>query len=256
MHVCSRPSDQHPDRNEDAYVLAAEHGVAAVLDGIGGHHGGHEASHVAAQALAQMIDSQPVTRTWATSAAWHARRVLLAARVYMGLPDMGTTLTLAVRHDNELTIFHVGDSRAWWWDGCTLTCLTADHGPLHNQRRQAVVDARDQMRMQAMLDEIDVPTQLPEALLPAYLCRNRLYSELGAQKTDFELYRIPLDTPGWLLLTSDGIHDNLRTSEMEEILAGSLDAEALVDAASKRAASDHPRAKPDDMTAVLLQCEE
>lgn len=57
-----------------------------------------------------------------------------------------------------------------------------------------------------------------------------------------------------LILTSDGIHDNLTTDEMENCLRGNEQTEIsrIVSSAEARSNSAHIRAKPDDMTAAIL----
>jgi serine/threonine protein phosphatase PrpC len=60
-----------------------------------------------------------------------------------------------------------------------------------------------------------------------------------------------------LVLTSDGIHDNLMDSEIGGLLARHLDVEeaarALVTAARRRSEEmDHVRSKDDDLTALVV----
>ena len=58
-----------------------------------------------------------------------------------------------------------------------------------------------------------------------------------------------------MLLTSDGVHDNLTTWEISDIVAATkLEdlSNTLVDAAIERSVSGKGRAKPDDVTAVVL----
>ena len=96
--------------------------LAAVADGLGGHHAGDVASSVAIEE-AVSAGGTPEERVRAANDAIRGR-VLRDPR----LAGMGTTLTLAeLRPDGEVTLAHVGDSRAYRWHAGRFKQLTVDH---------------------------------------------------------------------------------------------------------------------------------
>ncbi|MDE0709802.1 MAG: serine/threonine-protein phosphatase [Acidimicrobiia bacterium] len=96
--------------------------MVAVADGMGGHHGGDVASSLAIKAAARRVGT-PEERVRAANDAI-MERVLEDPR----LAGMGTTLTVAeLRPDGEVTLGHVGDSRAYRWRAGRFEQVTIDH---------------------------------------------------------------------------------------------------------------------------------
>ncbi len=131
-------------RNEDSFVLAPEHGIVVVADGMGGHPGGDVASRIAARATADALvralanGSPPADRANVTpdtrERAMHDsvlvghEAVLARSRAEPRLSGMGTT-TSALALDpggTGYTIGNVGDSRVYLFADGTLTQLTRD----------------------------------------------------------------------------------------------------------------------------------
>jgi serine/threonine protein phosphatase PrpC len=121
------------------------------------------------------------------------------------------------------------------------------------------IDEGERDRLSQLLDETAdlhaLEDQQEKIAVAAFLRRNQLWSELGTPEGDISTIT---DTPRSninILLTSDGIHDNLRFSEIQEFLQNEpLESvcEILSKAAYIRSNSEDLRAKPDDMTCVLL----
>ena len=89
--------------------------------------------------------------------------------------------------------------------------------------------------------------------------RGSLRQALGDEEIDVRSSRKPIDLENGdkVLLTTDGINDNLTDIEIAEIMAGSspaqMAAERLVAKAKERSLdTGHPRAKPDDITAIVM----
>jgi PPM family protein phosphatase len=116
----------HPGRrrrqNEDAYVVAPP--LFAVADGMGGAKAGEIASRLAAAAVreeeAERVDVRELIRE-------ANRRIWERARDDAAAAGMGTTMTVALVEDEEVTIGHVGDSRAYRLREGVLEQLTQDH---------------------------------------------------------------------------------------------------------------------------------
>ena len=112
--------------NEDALVLSPP--FFAVADGMGGARAGEVASSLAAGVFGEELDSGEAPETQLTRIAQEAnRRIFELAATDESHRGMGTTLTAAKVHDDEVSLGHVGDSRAYLLRDGVLEQLTRDH---------------------------------------------------------------------------------------------------------------------------------
>mgnify|MGYP000347796274 CR=1 FL=1 len=121
--------------NEDSYFAAAP--LFAVADGMGGAQAGEVASKIAAEAF------EPAERRSDSPEAFLRQIAQDANRRIHGLSQhdstrsgMGTTLTAALLEGDEISLGHVGDSRAYRFRDGELTLLTSDHSLVEELRRQ------------------------------------------------------------------------------------------------------------------------
>jgi PPM family protein phosphatase len=116
----------HPGRrrrqNEDAFVVAPP--LFAVADGMGGAKAGEIASRLAAAAVREEEGERADVGELIREAN---RRVWERARDDASAAGMGTTMTVAFVEDGQVTIGHVGDSRAYRLREGVLEQLTEDH---------------------------------------------------------------------------------------------------------------------------------
>jgi serine/threonine protein phosphatase PrpC len=112
--------------NEDAYVC--EPPLFAVADGIGGAQAGELASRLAATALRETGADGADPRRHVDALIQEAnRRVYERQTSDASASGMGTTITVALLHDDLVWIGHVGDSRAYLIRNGELEQLTEDH---------------------------------------------------------------------------------------------------------------------------------
>jgi serine/threonine protein phosphatase PrpC len=112
--------------NEDAYVC--EPPLFAVADGIGGAQAGELASRLAATALRETGADGADPRRHVDALIQEAnRRVYERQTSDASASGMGTTITVALLHDDMVWIGHVGDSRAYLIRDGELEQLTEDH---------------------------------------------------------------------------------------------------------------------------------
>jgi serine/threonine protein phosphatase PrpC len=113
-------------RNEDAYVIAPP--LFAVADGMGGAQAGEIASKLAATALEDTDSGSLSGRERVVSLIQEANtRVYERSNADPSASGMGTTMTVALVEGREVTIGHVGDSRAYVARDGRLEQLTEDH---------------------------------------------------------------------------------------------------------------------------------
>jgi PPM family protein phosphatase len=131
--------------NEDSIAADAEIGLAVLADGMGGYNAGEVASGIAVELIktemkksltgrrpgdvngqdAEKLITEHSTR--ANAAIYHASQ---SQPQYSG---MGTTLVVALWHDNKVSVGHIGDSRLYRLRAGALEQVTRDHSLLQEQ---------------------------------------------------------------------------------------------------------------------------
>lgn len=137
--------------NEDNITADAEAGFVILADGMGGYNGGEVASGIAVTMLADGMKSalraaQPEQEAGQlikgevekTNAA-----IFRAAQSQPQFSGMGTTLVLALFHDNRITIAHIGDSRLYRYRQEKFEQITRDHSLLQEQIDSGMVSRED-----------------------------------------------------------------------------------------------------------------
>lgn len=152
--------------NEDSYYVRSP--LFVVADGMGGAQAGEVASGLAVDAFKEPLDesADPEPRM-----AEAVRRANLAIHEKSNSGDefqgMGTTITALLLGDDELTIAHVGDSRAYRVRGGELTRLTRDHSLVGEMvRRGAITEAEAEVHPQRSIltralgpeDDVEIDT--------------------------------------------------------------------------------------------------
>ena len=113
--------------NEDDLFAAADAGLFAVADGMGGARAGEVAAKAAVEQLAALEQKEVGERELATVVEEANRRIHELSQSDEALAGMGTTMTAVSVGDGEVAIAHVGDSRAYRLRGDELERLTHDH---------------------------------------------------------------------------------------------------------------------------------
>ena len=248
---------RHPHSNEDRVLCDPERGVAAVFDGIGGAAGGELAARAACGAMAMALDRLPAQdrldgrRRWLAAALESGERAIaLSRRLHADAPGQGTTVIAAALAGATLLTACVGDSRAYRVRGGLLELIADEHEGVIP--RPSMADLIDRVRSAEDLDSG------PKDLGWAFMHRNIIGASLG--DGDRATPREHQVAPGDLIvLTSDGVHDNLAHEELESILTDDAyrGPQALAAAVVRRAQQrsleqNHVRAKDDDITCAIL----
>ncbi|HVI02763.1 MAG TPA: protein phosphatase 2C domain-containing protein [Enhygromyxa sp.] len=236
IHSFGRSITGRRRRNEDAFLLAPETGVFAVLDGMGGYDGGDVASSIAAQTITQFyaaLAADPEA-TWPyaldigktiaqnrVDAAIRLANRRIRERRDQQLGSMGSTVALMSVVGSRGVLGHLGDSRIYRLRGRQLLQLTCDHS-LYEQLRAGGLE-------------------LPP--LSEFLHANVITRALGPCEDEHpELAEIELELGDRFLLCTDGLSGVLEPDAIATLLAfGTCQqaCDALIDAAYEAGSRDN-----------------
>jgi protein phosphatase len=218
--------------NEDAVL--AQPPVFVVADGMGGAQAGEVASKIAVDAFAEGLPEHgsPAERL-ATVALTANRRIYELSRTESERAGMGTTLTAAYLGETDLSIAHVGDSRAYLLRDGELTRLTQDH---------------------SLMAELIKRGKLTEEEAADHPQRSIITRALGPEpEVTVDTWTYPVRAGDIILLCSDGLTSMISEAQIKEILSSNqgLDraAQALIDEANRAGGRDN-------ITVILFRLEE
>jgi len=278
------PCERHPERNEDSIVVDERSGLAAVFDGVGGSAAGQIASQTAVRAthegwrrvLEQLQKKRKVYDLLDNPGEDFLCSVLeslvqsaddlvrTAGAQRAGTDDLATTVAMAAvcrePRTRGYTLFyaHVGDSRVYLQrENEPLKRLTNDDGLLAKLVENQVVRDGDAHR----IDQAMRADQLSDMEFSYFRLRGGITQALGGPvPPTIHTADIPVIPGDRILLCTDGIHDNLTDEEIQDILRNSprtSTARLLVEHSLRRSRQERSvtvRAKPDDMSAVVMTC--
>lgn len=282
----SVPCERHPESNEDRILVEPQSGIAAVFDGVGGSAAGEIASSTASRSAIEgwkqqlrhihnqnhhnapafledcsNLDLCAVLEQLITEAD---EQVRTSGAQQAGTDDLATTVAMAAlcrhvgKNNYTLVYAHVGDSRVYLLRGQEpLKRLTSDDGLLAKLVENQLMDESQAQKIdQAMRAE-----DLTDAEYNYFRLRGGITQALGGpHPPTIHVDTTEISAGDRVLLCTDGIHDNLTDEEIEHILRSSprnSAARALVDYSVLRSHEERPftiRAKPDDMSAIVLTC--
>ena len=260
----SRPSERHPEHNEDAILVLESQKAAGVFDGMGGHQGGEAAANLARDYCFEALKTLPQDLS-IKEAKESLEKILKEADQMVseaGQEDpsdekRGTTASLVkICEDKELgrvaVIGNVGDSRVYiHHPGEMLEQVTVDDSEI----LEVAENEKKTRLMQLKLSQVTDLSRLTSTEERLFKSREKITQCLG-HSAEPKIYLKNLNPGEKIIITSDGIHDNLTHQEMSKILNLIADSQqavkTLIEAALKRSREEHPRAKPDDTTAVIM----
>ena len=280
----SMANERHPTRNEDSILTDEMTGLFAVFDGVGGSAAAEIASQTAVKATTQtwrgMLRQYQRRRKGYTmledcemydTAAMLERLVLEADEQVRtegaqraGTDDLATTVALAAfckqpgTNHYAMVSAHVGDSRIYLLRGEEpLQRLTSDDGFLTKLIENQIINEQHALR----IDQAMRVNQLTDIEYRYFRLRGGITQALGGPIAPIvHINKLTIKPGDRILLCTDGIHDNLTDEEIESILRNNprtSTARVLVEYSRKRSREDYTktiRAKPDDMSAIVLTC--
>lgn len=275
--------ERHPERNEDSILMDEHSGLAAVFDGVGGSAAGEIASQTAVRSTRKgwkrllwqiqkghknsfledcgKADLCAILEQLISEADEQVRS---EGAQRAGTSDLATTVAMAVLcrqpgiRGYTLVYAHVGDSRIYLSRANEpLKRLTSDDGLLAKLVENQVVNETDALR----IDQAMRADQLSDTEYSYFRLRGGITQALGGpQPPTIHVNQVSVYPGDRILLCTDGIHDNLIDEEIEEILrtaARTSAARLLIEQSVKRSHEQRDttvRAKPDDMSAIVMTC--
>lgn len=246
---CAQSIGKQRDHNEDSLFTfsattggeasTAPLGLYIVADGMGGHQFGEVASSAAIRTMANYIlkrfhtylinpsegMEEPLQEMMRAAITEAQRAVTQAA------PGSGTTLTAALVLGQQMTIGHVGDSRAYAvrTDG-RIEALTRDH---------------------SLVKRLEELGQISSDEAAAHPQRNVLYRALGqGEILEPDIFTTPFPQPGYLLICSDGLWSVLPDDNLNRLVTA---APTLQEACQSLVEAANHAGGPDNISAVLVQ---
>ena len=218
--------------NEDSYFAQAP--VFAVADGMGGAQAGEVASRIAAGAFEKGVDEGASAEGQLEEIAQGANREIHdLAQKDSSRAGMGTTLTAALVHDDEVALGHVGDSRAYVLRDGELKRLTKDHSLVEELRRQG---------------------RLTEEQAEEHPQRSIITRALGPEpEVNVDTMTFAAKDGDVFLLCSDGLTTMVTDEEIQSIM---LEARSLRSAVNKLVDAANSRGGRDNITAVAFRVAE
>src|SRR5215216_4531135 len=187
--------------NEDSYFARAP--LFAVADGMGGAQAGEVASRIAAGAFERgsLNSDEPAEGQLEQIAQAANREIHQLAQKDSSRAGMGTTLTAATVRDDEVSLGHVGDSRAYVLRDGQLKRLTKDHSLVEELRRQG---------------------RLTEEQAEEHPQRSIITRALGPEPSvNVDTMTFPAKDGDVFLLCSDGLTTMVSDDQIRQILAES-----------------------------------
>jgi protein phosphatase len=227
-------------QNQDHGGAFPDLGLFVVADGMGGHRGGETASAMAVETIAASIQEAERQPDWkpaeaianAIQAANHAIHGRAIDEV--NLQGMGTTTTALLFRGKELTIGHVGDSRAYYFRPEAIWQLTRDHSLVAEKLRAGLI-TREQMKTDRM--------------------RNVITRSVGFEPdVNVEVYEMTVQPGDIFLICSDGLSGLLEDSDLlSTIQRNLLSGNDIQRAVTELIEGANERGGDDNITAVMIQ---
>lgn len=213
-------------------------GLFIVADGMGGHRSGEVASALSIRSVAARLSADPILQLFELNGSVDSRPLQDLVRqalqdanqaVVNKVPGGGTTLTIALVLGNQMTIGHVGDSRAYILTQHETKVVTRDH---------------------SLVNRLVELGQITEAEAAVHPQRNVLYKAIGqGSNLEVEVETHPVPKNGFLLICSDGLWGVVPDEEIQRIAWGADHPQTACDELVRAA---NAAGGPDNITAVLV----
>lgn len=249
--VATRASVAHPKENQDAFFVDEKNKSAGVFDGLGGLPHGKEAATSAAEFCKIEISQNGVEKSLKNCHQFLKEK----SKKEYGGKDIATTGTIIQIYSKQFPAYivwgNVGDSRIYHYLELKLSQETTDDSLITQAENNGWLDARKAEKINQATDLRGL-NKIEKNLFNG---RQMITQALGIGEMEPRIGKFKAKKGDLIILTSDGVHDNLTTQRIEQILnqKPTDPARKLVEEATFVSESDSIRAKSDDMTAVVVE---
>lgn len=242
--------------NEDGFWISSDGNFGVVLDGLGGHGGLHYPRVWTLEFIKQAVEnSGDRTAEWGKQLVYEAREHLKEKRKDSPYPIASCTLVMLWVWQETVHVAWCGDSRAYCFQNNALMRLTEDHDVLWQAVQTGRITTWSAQSARRAAEDSATKSEawkkgggVAKALFKK---RHLMYSELSEGPIDYTSF--PKQKGSVFVLCSDGVHDNLRFSEIQEICRQSSPEnlhQTLFEKATEAMLKEN--GKPDDCTVVTL----
>ena len=217
--------------NEDSLLVATEHGLWSVADGMGGHEAGEVASALVVDKLGKVARAATVgdfVRSAIASLEEANDELIALARSDLRPKTIGSTVVALAIGEGEFRCFWAGDSRAYRVRGDDILQLTRDHSLVQDLVEAGMIRPEDA----ANHPNASVITRAVGA----------------AEELKVETVRGLAKSGDRFLLASDGLTRLVADDELFDELSG----KSPDDAADRLIAMTLERGAPDNVTLVIV----
>jgi PPM family protein phosphatase len=217
--------------NEDNFFVRAP--LFVVADGMGGAQAGEVASEMAVESFDGGLPGGSPAEALVGIIEDANRRIHERSRTDEQRAGMGTTLTAAYVGEEEVTIAHVGDSRAYLWRNGDLVRLTRDH---------------------SLVGELVARGKLTEEQAEAHPQRSVITRALGPEanvQVDVEVFEVR--DGDVFLICSDGLTSMIHEQGVKPVLERTS---SLEQAGRELIAAANAAGGRDNITVILFRLEE
>jgi protein phosphatase len=197
--------------NEDSIAADGEAGLAVLADGMGGYNAGEVASGIAVAFIKtelkkelagrkpEDLDQQKAEKLITDHAARANAAIYQSAQSQPQYSGMGTTLVVALWHDNQISVGHVGDSRLYRLREGKLSQVTRDHSLLQEQIDSGMITKAQARHSQN---------------------KNLVTRAVGIDPdVETEVHTYPVQVGDIYLMCSDGLNDMVTDEDIELTLS-------------------------------------
>lgn len=233
-------------RNEDSFFNDDDVRLYIVADGMGGHVGGDVASKMAVEVIRDFIINSHLVKVdngkgYDSRLNAEVGKILVSAlrtansKIYeesarrTEYRGMGTTTTTALVRNKQLTVAHVGDSRAYLVRDGMIRQVTEDHSWVNEQVKAGFITTEEARN---------------------HRFKNVITRSLGHEKDiQVDIVQLDLKEGDKFLLCSDGLSNLVSDAEIRKTVE-TLDMEKALEELVKLA---NERGGFDNITAVLIK---
>lgn len=220
------------DHNEDSIGWNVEKNLVVLADGMGGHNAGEVASEMAVTTVLEQLVSAAIADPQQEIKEAIAKANLaihLHAKESLVCAGMGTTIVVALFHDDRLTFAHVGDSRLYRMRDHQLQQLTLDHSLVQELVDEGFMneqEAHDSVSKNVITRALGLESIVQSDIQQQDICEGDRY-----------------------LICSDGLSDMLETGDIEQLVGDKLSPEQLVNKLIEQANSS---GGDDNISAIVV----